>query len=185
MVVEAAHDILDGRRDHTVGSPALLRRPGDRLAAGGPGFLGGLAIGIGFVLLIVPGLFLLTIWALLAPVIVIERKGAMESFGRSRALVRGSRLAGLRGARGAAAPELVLSARGRGDPHRDRRLRGGLRGGGPLTNVLIAPLSALAAAVLYFELRRLHGETSGRRRAPPAAAGPEVPGPRLRLGPQP
>jgi hypothetical protein len=29
-----------------------------------------------------------------------------------------------------------------------------------ITNVLIAPLSALAAAVIYFEVRRLHGETA-------------------------
>ena len=42
------------------------------------GILAGIAIGIGFVLLIVPGLFLLTIWALVAPVIVIERKGVMD-----------------------------------------------------------------------------------------------------------
>ena len=44
---------------------------------------------IGLVLLIVPGLFLLTIWALIIPVIVIERSGALESFGRSQQLVRG------------------------------------------------------------------------------------------------
>ncbi len=88
MVVEAAHDILDGRRDHTVGSLLSAVTPviGPLLVAG---FLGGLAIGIGFVLLIVPGLFLLTIWSLIAPVIVIERTDAMSSFGRSRALVKG------------------------------------------------------------------------------------------------
>ena len=89
MVVEAAHDIMDGRRDHTVG---VAVRPRSRpvivplLVAG---ILAGIAIGIGFILLIVPGLFLLTIWALIAPVIVIERTGAMDSFGRSRALVKG------------------------------------------------------------------------------------------------
>ena len=56
------------------------------------GILAGIAIGIGLLfLLFAPGLFLLTIWAVLAPVIVIERVGAIESFGRSRGLVRGER----------------------------------------------------------------------------------------------
>ncbi len=36
-----------------------------------------------------PGLFLITIWAVIVPVIVIERSGVLASFGRSRALVRG------------------------------------------------------------------------------------------------
>ena len=40
-------------------------------------------------LLIVPGLFLLTIWAVTAPAIVVERRGAIEAFGRSHELVRG------------------------------------------------------------------------------------------------
>jgi hypothetical protein len=40
-------------------------------------------------LLIVPGLYLMTIWAVIVPVIVIERSGALASFGRSRQLVRG------------------------------------------------------------------------------------------------
>ena len=36
-----------------------------------------------------PGLFLITIWAVIVPVIIIEQSGALASFGRSRALVRG------------------------------------------------------------------------------------------------
>jgi hypothetical protein len=39
--------------------------------------------------LIVPGLVLLTWWAVFAPVVVLERVGAVDSLGRSRALVRG------------------------------------------------------------------------------------------------
>ena len=74
MVVEAAQDILDGRRDHTVGSLLRSVTPviGALIVAG---ILAGIAIGIGLLLLIVPGLFLLTIWAVIAPVIVIERSG--------------------------------------------------------------------------------------------------------------
>ena len=48
-----------------------------------------IGIGIGLLLLIVPGLILLTIWAVFIPVIVIERSGALASFGRSQQLVRG------------------------------------------------------------------------------------------------
>jgi hypothetical protein len=39
--------------------------------------------------LIIPGLFLLTIWCVIVPVIVLESRSAGESFGRSRQLVRG------------------------------------------------------------------------------------------------
>ena len=41
------------------------------------------------VLVIAPGLYLITIWAVIVPVIVIERSGALAAFGRSRQLVRG------------------------------------------------------------------------------------------------
>jgi hypothetical protein len=88
MVVEAARDILDGRRDYTLGSLLSSVTPvlGALVVAG---ILAGLGIGIGLILLIVPGLFLLTIWAVIAPVIVVERMGAIDAFRRSRALVKG------------------------------------------------------------------------------------------------
>ena len=54
MVVEAAHDIMDGRRDHTVGSLLASVRP-VFLTLVFTGIVAGIAIGIGFVLLIVPG----------------------------------------------------------------------------------------------------------------------------------
>jgi hypothetical protein len=55
----------------------------------GAGILAGLGIAVGLLLFVIPGLYLLTIWAVIAPSIVLERAGVMESFGRSRALVRG------------------------------------------------------------------------------------------------
>ena len=44
----------------------------------------------GFLLLVVPGLFLLTIWIAVIPAIVLEGRGIGESFGRSHDLVRGN-----------------------------------------------------------------------------------------------
>ena len=88
MVVQLVRDVQDGRRDHTVGelfssvSPVLLV-----LIA--VSILAGLGIGIGFVLLIVPGLILLTFWSVVAPVTVIERPGVFSAFSRSWELVRG------------------------------------------------------------------------------------------------
>jgi hypothetical protein len=88
MVVQLVRDVQDGRRDNTIGelfssvSPVLL----PLIAVS---ILGGIGIGIGFLLLIVPGLILLTIWSVVAPVTVIERPGVFRAFGRSRELVRG------------------------------------------------------------------------------------------------
>jgi hypothetical protein len=42
------------------------------------------------VLLVVPGLYLATIWAVLLPVVVVERSDLFDAFGRSRQLVRGN-----------------------------------------------------------------------------------------------
>jgi len=88
FVVRLVQDVRDGRRDDTVGdlfsaaAPAILP-----LIAFG--ILFALGVGIGFVLLIVPGLVLLTFWSLGAPAIVVERVGPLEAFGRSWRLVRG------------------------------------------------------------------------------------------------
>ena len=49
----------------------------------------GIGVGIGLILLVIPGLILLTIWAVTAPAIVVEGAGPVESFGRSHQLVRG------------------------------------------------------------------------------------------------
>lgn len=48
-----------------------------------------LLVGVGFTLLILPGLVFLTWWALVVPVVVLERTGIREAFSRSRTLVRG------------------------------------------------------------------------------------------------
>jgi Uncharacterised protein family (UPF0259) len=88
MVVNLVRDVQDGRRDHSTGelfrsvTPVLLPLLGLAIVAG-------IGIAIGFVLLIIPGLILLTIWAVAAPVMVIEHPGVFAALGRSRELVRG------------------------------------------------------------------------------------------------
>jgi hypothetical protein len=87
-VVGLVRDIQDGQRDEALSS----------LFAGvGPVFfpllavaiLAGIGIAFGLILLIIPGLILITIWAVVVPVCVLERPGVFASFGRSRDLVRG------------------------------------------------------------------------------------------------
>ena len=51
--------------------------------------LSSLGIAVGFVLLVVPGLYLATRWLAVLPVAVIERPGVLASFRRSAQLVRG------------------------------------------------------------------------------------------------
>jgi hypothetical protein len=88
-LVEAVRDVRDGKQDLTIGE--MFQRVQPRLPALiVAGILAGLGIALGLVLLIVPGLFLLTIWSLIVPTIVLEGKSAGESFGRSRELVKGN-----------------------------------------------------------------------------------------------
>ena len=53
----------------------------------------GLGVGVGLILLIVPGLFLMVRWAVSAPAVVVEREGPTHSIGRSAELTRGYRWA--------------------------------------------------------------------------------------------
>src|SRR5262245_39643766 len=88
-LVEAVADIRDGRADLTMGETFSRVQPHlGRLI--GAGLLAGIAISIGLLLLIAPGLYLLTIWAVIVPVIVLESRAVMDSFGRSRELVSGN-----------------------------------------------------------------------------------------------
>lgn len=89
MVVELVQDVQDGRRDHAVSQ--LLRSVEPvfwPLAA--VSILFGIGVAIGFVLVIIPGLILLVLWSVVAPVTVLERPGVFAAFGRSREIVRGN-----------------------------------------------------------------------------------------------
>jgi hypothetical protein len=87
-LVKAVQDVRDGRADMSISETVSAALPYIGPVAGAS-ILAAIAISIGLLLLIVPGLFLITIWAVIVPVIVIERAGVLASFGRSRELVRG------------------------------------------------------------------------------------------------
>jgi hypothetical protein len=87
-LVKAVEDIRDGRADLSLGETFQRVRPQLASIIVG-GILAGLGIFIGLLLLIVPGLVLMTWWVLIIPVIVLEQRSAGEAFGRSRELVRG------------------------------------------------------------------------------------------------
>ena len=87
-LIKAVQDVRDGRTDMSISETVSAALPYLGPVAGAS-ILSAIGIWIGLALLIVPGLFLITIWAVIVPVIVIERSGALASFGRSRELVRG------------------------------------------------------------------------------------------------
>ena len=157
MVVEAARDILDGRRDHSIGSLVQSVTPviGPLIIAG---ILAGLGIGIGLLLLIVPGLFLLTIWAVIAPVIVIERRGAIDSFGRSRELVRGHGWQVFGVIVVLFLIQFIITAVLNAVANSVSDSFVGYTISDLIVRILVAPFTALAAAVLFFELKAIRGE---------------------------
>jgi uncharacterized protein UPF0259 len=175
-VVKLVQDVRDGRRDFSVGELFSAAAPyiGTLFLNG---LLAGIAITIGFILIIVPGLILITIWSVIAPSIVVEDRGVIEAFGRSRELVRGSGwnvfgaivlafliviavsiVAGLIGSAVNDAGRVILQA---------------------IANVLTAPIAALVASILFFELGGGQAVPTGPAEAtptePPRATEPPPP----------
>jgi hypothetical protein len=87
-LITAVSDVRDGKADLSIGETFQRVRPHLGAIIVG-GLLTGLGVALGLVLLIVPGLVLLTWWSMVVPVIVLEGRSAGEAFGRSRELVRG------------------------------------------------------------------------------------------------
>jgi hypothetical protein len=154
MVVELVSDIQDGRRDSSPG--ALLRAVtpviGPLIAVA---FAAAIGVLIGFILLVVPGLILLTLWSVAAPVVVLERPPGLQALRRSRELVSGNgwQVFGVL----LVLDVLVVALAGVLDAGADSA---GTAAGLVVTvvlGVLTAPFAALAAAVLYFELRARRG----------------------------
>lgn len=87
-LVEVVRDLHEGREPRPVGEYYASTR--DRLGTLlGASLLYGLGVVIGFVLLIVPGLIAVARWALIVPLVIIERLGIGEAFSRSSTLVKG------------------------------------------------------------------------------------------------
>jgi hypothetical protein len=147
MVVELVADVQDGRRDATVGQLLNAATPvlGQLILVG---ILAGVGITIGFILIIIPGLILITIWSVAAPVVVLEHPGALNALGRSRELVKGNgwQVFGVIVVLVIGVGILSAIIESIGDS-------GGTAAGIVVRVILTAPISALAASVLYFELR--------------------------------
>lgn len=167
MIVEAVRDIRDGKRDFSIGElfrsvtpvvvPLFLA-----------GLLAGILIAIGLVLLIIPGLILLTIFAVVAPVVVIERRSPVESLRRSRGLVRGNgwRVFGV-----IVVAFLIQAITGQILAAVVGAIDDGVVGlslSTLLSSALVAPITAIAAALLYFALRQAHDEPEISAGAEPA-----------------
>ena len=88
-LVIAVEDIRDGRADLSIRETLSRVRPRMN-TLGVAGILAAIAITIGLLLLVVPGLVLFTWWALIVPVIMLEGATIGGAFGRSRELVRGN-----------------------------------------------------------------------------------------------
>jgi len=158
MVVNLVQDVQDGRRDNSIA---------DLLRSVEPVFwplvavsiLFGLGVGLGFVLLIIPGLFLMVIWSVVAPVTVLERPGPFHAFGRSRALVRGNGwnvfgvivLVFLAVAVVSVAVGIATDSFGAVGRSLVQWV----------VNAALAPVTALSASVLYFELRQPPADALG------------------------
>lgn len=127
---------------------------------------------VGFLLIVVPGLILITIWSVFAPVVVLERPGGLGALGRSREMVRGNgwQVFGVIVILYVVIAVVELLA-----------VSIAKTGGTGVTvivtvvlDMLVAPISSLAAAVMYFELKRL---TEGRDENPKNPVEPVPVGP--------
>lgn len=169
VVVKLVEDVRDGRRDSSTGelfstvSPVL----GILLVTS---VLAGIGIAIGFALLVIPALILLTIWAVIAPAIVVEHRGVLEAFGRSRELVRGNgwRVFGVIVVVYVLVVILTIVAAALGEAT------------GTVGRIIFsfiatfatAPAFAIASSVLFFELGESHASAPARPDATPPATSP-------------
>lgn len=148
-VVKLVQDVRDGRLDQSMGELFSAAAPyvGTLVLNG---IIYGIAVACGFFLLIVPGLILITIWAVVAPSIVAEDRGVIEAFGRSRELVRGNGwnvfftivLAFLI----VIVVSIVFAIIGAAIGDAGRVVLG------TIGNILVVPVAALVSSILFFDL---------------------------------
>lgn len=167
MVVELVLDVQDGRRDSSPGQLLRAIRPvlGQLIPVG---LVASIATVVGFAALIVPGLILVTLWSVFVPVIVLERPPGFGSLRRSRELVRGNgwQVFGVLFVLYVLVIIIVSIA--------DGAATSASTGVGIVVRVVLgvlsAPLGALAAAVLYFDLRAVSGEPFSAGATPAGSA---------------
>jgi hypothetical protein len=166
MVVSVVRDAQGAGAHHSVG---------ELISSVGPvlptllitAIIYGLGVGIGFFLFIVPGCILLTIWAVIAPVIVVERVGVSAAFTRSQHLVKGLGWpvfgTVISATLIAAVATLILAS-----------IAEAIAGGpilrivfGTLATTLTAPIGGLVAAVLYYRLLAIKSEADADPMMPP------------------
>lgn len=173
MVVRVVEEARSGSREFAVRDLAQSVLPvlGPLIGAGILAVLGILG---GTLLLIVPGLYLLTVWAVVAPVIVVERRGVFDSFGRSRQLAKGHGwqifwvLVVSFAITAVIAALFALLSHAIAEGEIVRALLAVLAG------TVTAPIDGLVAAALYFRLleRRPSAEATPPPPAPPAPPAP-------------
>jgi hypothetical protein len=153
-LVKAVDDVRDGRADLSLSDTVEAARPYLGRVAGAS-ILAGIGILIGLILVIIPGLFLMTIWCLIVPVIVLENASVGQSFGRSQQLVRGYGwhvfgtmvLAFLL----LIVSEIVISVILSALPQALANAIGGI-----VSGTLVSPFLALVLTMGYFRLRAAH-----------------------------
>ena len=169
-LVKAVQDVRDGRVDLDLRATISAAMPYVGAVAVAS-ILAAIGIGIGFILIIVPGLILLTFWSLIVPEIVIGGAGALDSFGRSWRTVRGYAW----NVFGTfivvflilIAAEIVLSAILYKLPNGWRSFIADL-----ISGALVTPLLAAVVTLIYYRLTAAHGE-----QAEPATPGAGYGGP--------
>jgi hypothetical protein len=155
-LVKAVQDVRDGRVDLDFGQTVSAVLP-FVLPVAFASFLAAIGIWIGLILIIVPGLILLTFWSLIVPSIVIGGSGPLSAFSRSWRTVRGHAwrvfgnyvLVFLIYIAVSIVIGLILLAL-------PLWLRDSL--GSLIAGTLMLPFVALVVTLIYFRLSRAHGE---------------------------
>jgi hypothetical protein len=172
-LVKAVQDVRDGRVDLDLRSTVRAALPFVGAVALAS-ILAAIGIGIGLLLLIVPGLILLTFWSLIVPWIVVGGSGAMDSFSRSWRTVSGY-FWNVFGTYVVAfliliAAEIVISLILVFLSPFPRSLLSNV-----ISGTLVSPFTALVVTLVYYRLTAAHGETADPA-APGGAGGPATDG---------
>jgi uncharacterized membrane protein len=182
FVVALVREVRRGRSETSVGELIGVVTP-VLWPLAGAAIVYGLGVAGGMLLLLVPGLVLLTFWAVVAPVIVVERRKVFDAFGRSRQLVRG---VGWSVFWVIVIAFLIAAVVGTA-----LFLLAGALADGPiilivfnaLGSTVTAPISALVAAVLYYRLLEIEASGPAAASAEPADPAPSGPAQGARSSP--